>query len=80
MTRDNRKSWRAESRTATAALSANQQQSLISAGMTAPSHTRTSIAKPNLAYPVYKMGQSNHSGDRKTLSGYMKTANKNKEI
>jgi len=39
MTRDNRKSWRAESRMATAARSANQQQSLISAGMTALIHT-----------------------------------------
>ncbi len=39
MTRDNRKSWRAESRMAAAALSTNQQQSLISAGMTAPIHT-----------------------------------------
>lgn len=80
MTRDNRKSWRAESRTATAALSANQQQSLISAGMTAPfpSHTLNAHT-PLLPRQIFLHIQSKRRNGAIQHLGeldYKKTANK----
>lgn len=87
MTRDNRKSWRAESRMAAAARSANQQQSLISAGMTASIHTAAHSPHTH-THTVYcqvksfcissltgKIGQSSIR-ETEALSGYMKTTNK----
>lgn len=81
MTRDNRKSWRAESRMAAATLSANQQQSLISAGMTAPiQHTHIHKlycqVKPFCISSLRgEMGQYS-IWEIENLSGYMKTSNK----